>query len=60
MNRAFFLRILVFGLVFGSLRADPVSLQLTLPPAWYGVPGVPVSLYYDNVVLSEHPGILSV
>ncbi|MEZ0386759.1 MAG: SGNH/GDSL hydrolase family protein [Verrucomicrobium sp.] len=28
--------------------------QLTLPPVWYGVPGVPVSFYYDNVVLTEH------
>jgi lysophospholipase L1-like esterase len=31
------------------------SLQLTLPPTWYGVPGVPVSVYYDNVVLTEKP-----
>lgn len=34
------------------------SLQLTLPPVWYGTPGVPVSLYYDNVVLTEHPEAL--
>jgi lysophospholipase L1-like esterase len=31
------------------------SLQLTLPPAWYGVPGLPIGLYYDNVVLTEKP-----
>lgn len=34
--------------------AEP-SPQLTLPPAWQGVPGVPISLYFDNIVLSEHP-----
>ncbi len=37
-----------------SLAAQP-PLQLTLPPAWYGVPGTPVSLYYDNIVLTEKP-----
>lgn len=43
------------GLVM-LLRMLPAaeSLQLTLPPVWYGTPGVPVSLYYDNVVLAEH------
>ena len=42
--------------VAGTLRAAGAeSLQLTLPPAWYGVPGVPVSLYYDNIVLTETP-----
>lgn len=30
-------------------------LQLTLPPAMYAVPGVEMSLYYDNVVLTETP-----
>jgi lysophospholipase L1-like esterase len=40
----------------GTLRAaETDSLQLTLPPAWYGVPGVPISLYYDNIVLTETP-----
>jgi hypothetical protein len=38
-----------------SLKAEPVSLQLTVPPIWYGVAGVPISLYYDNVVLTEQP-----
>jgi lysophospholipase L1-like esterase len=37
------------------LKAASTSLQLTLPPTWYGVPGAPVSLYYDNVVLTETP-----
>ncbi|MFA6560744.1 MAG: GDSL-type esterase/lipase family protein [Verrucomicrobiia bacterium] len=35
--------------------AEQTSLRLTLPPAWYGVPGVPMSLYYDNIVLTENP-----
>lgn len=30
-------------------------LQLTLPPVWYAVPGVPMSLYYDNIVLTGKP-----
>jgi hypothetical protein len=47
--------LLVFGLIVGSLQAEPALLQLTLPPTWYAVPGVPISLYYDNVVLTEHP-----
>lgn len=32
---------------------QPRSLQLTLPPVCYAVAGVPVSIYYDNVVLTE-------
>jgi lysophospholipase L1-like esterase len=42
---------IVFGR--GLAAADP--LQLTLPPACYGVPGVAFSLYYDNVVLTQTP-----
>jgi lysophospholipase L1-like esterase len=49
MRRTFVFLLL---LVSGAL-AD--SLQLTLPPSWYGVPGVPMSLYYDNIVLTEKP-----
>lgn len=49
------LRILALSLTLGTLKAEPPSLQLTLPSVWYGVPGVPVSLYYDNVVLTEQP-----
>ena len=30
-------------------------LQLTLPPMWFGVQGSPISLYHDNVVLTEKP-----
>lgn len=49
------LRILFLGFVIGSLQAETLPLQLTLPKTWYGVPGVPISFYYDNVVLTEHP-----
>ncbi len=56
MTLASILRILFLGLMVVSLKAESASLQLTLPPTWYGVPGVPVSLYYDNVVLTEQPG----
>jgi hypothetical protein len=31
------------------------SLQLTLPPAIYAVPDVPMSIYFDNIVLTETP-----
>lgn len=31
------------------------DLQLTLPPVCYAVPGVPMSIYFDNVVLTETP-----
>jgi lysophospholipase L1-like esterase len=55
MNIRTFLQILFLGFLAGSLQAEPASLQLTVPAMWYGVPGVPVSLYYDNVVLTEKP-----
>ncbi|MEQ1852030.1 MAG: GDSL-type esterase/lipase family protein [Chthoniobacteraceae bacterium] len=38
------------------LVAAGPSLELTVPPRWYAVPGVPMSLYYDNIVLTETPG----
>ena len=31
------------------------SLQLTLPPTFYAVPGVEMNFYYDNIVLTETP-----
>ncbi|MEW6357189.1 MAG: SGNH/GDSL hydrolase family protein [Planctomycetota bacterium] len=30
-------------------------LQLTLPPTFYAAPGVEISIYYDNIVLTEKP-----
>lgn len=32
------------------------QLQLTLPSACYAVPGVEMSLYFDNIVLTQSPG----
>ncbi len=40
---------------FADTSAGP--LRLTLPPAMYAVPGVEMSLYYDNVVLTETPEV---
>ena len=42
-------------LLSAAIGAGHPPLRLTLPPAWYGVPGVPISLYYDNIVLTETP-----
>jgi len=46
-----------FGLLLLMISKMALSadLQLTLPPSWYAVPDVPMSLYYDNVVLTEKP-----
>ena len=52
------LRIVVLVVLLGLVRsafAAASSLQLTLPPAFYAVPGVPMSVYFDNVVLTETP-----
>lgn len=55
MRLPWLLPIITLGLLAASLKAEPSSIQLTLPPVWYGVPDAPVSLYYDNVVLTETP-----
>ena len=31
------------------------DLQLTLPPVVYATPDVPMSIYHDNIVLTEKP-----
>ncbi|HAL71608.1 MAG TPA: hypothetical protein DCP71_07530, partial [Verrucomicrobiales bacterium] len=49
------LHLLLVALLCLPGMAGAESLQLTLPPTWHGVVGVPMSLYYDNVVLTEHP-----
>lgn len=55
MSCSFFARACVL-LTFSNLVASGAeSLQLTLPSMWFGVPGATTSLYYDNVVLTEHP-----
>ncbi|MDB6139134.1 MAG: GDSL-like Lipase/Acylhydrolase [Verrucomicrobiaceae bacterium] len=46
---------LLLLLFTASVFGAEAELQLTLPPVWYGVTGVPVSLYYDNVMLTEKP-----
>jgi lysophospholipase L1-like esterase len=43
------------ALLHAAALAAVAPLQLTLPPACYAVPGVPFSVYYDNVVLTETP-----
>jgi lysophospholipase L1-like esterase len=35
--------------------ATKSPLQLTLPPVCYAVVGVPMSIYFDNIVLTERP-----
>jgi N-acyl-D-amino-acid deacylase len=47
--------LLTFGYLVATAFAAPEPLRLTLPPLWHGVSGVPLSLYYDNVVLTEKP-----
>lgn len=56
-KRGFICSLVSLVVVLQTLSAAE-SLQLTLPPVWYGTPGVPVSLYYDNVVLTEQPEAL--
>jgi len=53
----------LFAVVLATLIAETrageakpaSSLRLTLPPVCYAVAGVPISLYYDNLVLTEKP-----
>lgn len=53
MRVAFSLLLLFLALLDGPAFGG--SLRLCLPPVLYAVPGVPMSLYFDNVVLTEHP-----
>jgi lysophospholipase L1-like esterase len=54
MLRNFVRLLLVTGCLPAVSHASG-PLQLTLPPAIYAVPGVPMSLYFDNIVLTEKP-----
>ncbi len=50
------LAVLAVALCLARVSAQPkVDLRLTLPPDAYAVCGVPFSLYFDNVVLTEKP-----
>lgn len=53
MRSSFSIALYSFALVVGSAFGG--ALRLTLPPVLYAVPGVPMSVYFDNVVLTEHP-----
>jgi GDSL-like Lipase/Acylhydrolase family len=47
------LALLLAFAIFAQAADSP--LELTLPPRWNAVPGVPMSLYFDNIVLTEKP-----
>ena len=59
MLRRIRLLAVVVALVSTASRAAEVKraapLQLTLPPVCYAVVGVPMNVYYDNIVLTEKP-----
>jgi len=50
-------RILLIALALLTLQvfAADDALRLTLPTVCYAVPGVPMSIYYDNIVLTQTP-----
>lgn len=55
MRRVLILTLLLVcsGVVRGQEKKSE-ALQLTLPPAIYAVAGVPTSVYFDNIVLTEN------
>ena len=54
MNRAVisFCLLLAWSAAAAAVKG---SLQLTLPPVLYAVQGVPMSVYFDNIILAESP-----
>jgi len=50
---AFVHAFIAFCAITHTRAADP--LQLTLPPSCYAVPSVPMSIHFDNIVLTEKP-----
>lgn len=59
LNSPRFLICLLFLLILSVSPASAAektnSLELTLPPAFYAVPGEEMNFYYDNIVLTETP-----
>ena len=45
----------LLALVFATALTAAEKLQLTLPPHWHGVAGLPMSVYFDNIVLTQTP-----
>lgn len=45
----------LLALVFATTLTAAEKLQLTLPPHWHGVAGLPMSVYFDNIVLAQTP-----
>lgn len=55
MHRALILLSLVLAWRATAATLVAGSLQLTLPPVLNAVVGVPMHVYFDNLVLTEHP-----
>ncbi len=45
----------LLALTFATALTAAEKLQLTLPPHWHGVAGLPMSVYFDNIVLTQTP-----
>jgi len=46
---------LISAATFAAESRSVAPLRLTLPPVCYAVPGVQMSIYYDNIVLTQTP-----
>lgn len=55
MNRLlFFMLLFVCSEVTRGQEKQAAALQLTLPPTIYAAAGVPISVYFDNIILTEN------